>query len=194
MTLANHRDVIDIVTRRLGGGLADGFLDRLPGRLDDLLNSLWIDRIILFVGTRAWSRCRRHELHRSIVLLVKLDHHRLFGVTGQSQQHFDRRTTSVTLDQPRRCPERLLIGHLHDLGTRRLAAIGVRPLLRAALPEGARQDQVELGLNAKDLPASPRLKVMPPGGMCQYTVRLSSAAEIDAELLGWVKAAYAAAG
>ena len=63
-----------------------------------------------------------------------------------------------------------------------------------ALIGPATKDQVELGLNAKDLPASPRLKVMPPGGMCQYTVRLSSAAEIDAELLGWVKAAYAAAG
>ena len=63
-----------------------------------------------------------------------------------------------------------------------------------ALIGPATKEQVELGLNAKDLPASPRLKVMPPGGMCQYTVRLSSAAEIDAELLGWVKAAYAAAG
>ena len=63
-----------------------------------------------------------------------------------------------------------------------------------ALIGPATKDLVEVGLNAKDLPASPRLKVMPAGGMCQYTVRLGSAAEIDAELLGWVKAAYAAAG
>ena len=63
-----------------------------------------------------------------------------------------------------------------------------------ALIGPATKDLIELGLNAKDLPASPRLKVVPPGGMCQYTVRLGSAAEIDAELLGWVKAAYAAAG
>jgi len=63
-----------------------------------------------------------------------------------------------------------------------------------ALVGPATKDLIEVGLNAKDLPASPRLKVMPAGGMCQYTVRLGSAAEIDAELLGWVKAAYAAAG
>jgi hypothetical protein len=35
---------------------------------------------------------------------------------------------------------------------------------------------------------------MPPGGMCQYAVRLSRASEIDAELMAWVRAAYDAAG
>jgi hypothetical protein len=30
--------------------------------------------------------------------------------------------------------------------------------------------------------------------MCQYNVRLSDAGEIDAELLGWIRAAYDAAG
>ena len=58
----------------------------------------------------------------------------------------------------------------------------------------ATKEQIELGLNAKDLPASARLKVLPAGGMCQYSVRLSSAAEIDAELMGWVRAAFDAAG
>lgn len=58
----------------------------------------------------------------------------------------------------------------------------------------ATKDQVELGLNAKSLPASSRLKALPPGGMCQYSVRLSSLVEIDAELLGWVRVAYDAAG
>jgi Domain of unknown function (DUF5655)/Domain of unknown function (DUF4287) len=54
----------------------------------------------------------------------------------------------------------------------------------------ATKDQFELGLNAKSLPASPRLKALPPGGMCQYSVRLSKPREVDAELLGWVRAAY----
>jgi hypothetical protein len=58
----------------------------------------------------------------------------------------------------------------------------------------ATKDQIELGLNAKSLPASPRLKVLPPGGMCQYSVRLTKLGEVDAELLGWVRAAYDAAG
>jgi hypothetical protein len=58
----------------------------------------------------------------------------------------------------------------------------------------ATQTQVELGLNAKGLPANPRLKTMPAGGMCHCTVRLASAAEVDADLLAWLRAAYDAAG
>ena len=58
----------------------------------------------------------------------------------------------------------------------------------------ATKDQIELGLNAKSLAASPRLKALPPGGMCQYSVRLSKPGDVDAELLGWVRAAYDAAG
>ena len=58
----------------------------------------------------------------------------------------------------------------------------------------ATKDQIELGLNAKSLPASSRLKALPPGGMCQYSVRLSKLGEVDSELLGWVRAAYDAAG
>jgi hypothetical protein len=58
----------------------------------------------------------------------------------------------------------------------------------------ATKDSVEIGFNAKDLPAHPRLKVVPPGGMCQATTRISSAAEVDAALKGWLKRAYDAAG
>ncbi len=58
----------------------------------------------------------------------------------------------------------------------------------------ATKDAVELGLNVRDLPTAPRLKVIPPGGMCQYAVRISTPAEIDAELLGWIRSAYEAAG
>ena len=57
----------------------------------------------------------------------------------------------------------------------------------------ATKDQIELGLNATGLTASARLKALPAGGMCQYAVRLSSASEIDAELMAWVRAAYDAA-
>jgi len=58
----------------------------------------------------------------------------------------------------------------------------------------ATRDQIEIGLNAKDLPADARLKAMPPGGMCQYTVRLARVAEVDAALQGWLQRAYDAAG
>jgi hypothetical protein len=58
----------------------------------------------------------------------------------------------------------------------------------------ATKDQIELGLNAKSLPASARLKALPAGGMCQYSVRLATLGDVDAELLGWVRVAYDAAG
>ena len=71
--------------------------------------------------------------------------------------------------------------------------VSLRRKKQFALLGPATQTQLEVGLNHKDLPAHPRLKVMPAGGMCQYTVRLSSAAEIDADLQGWLRAAYDAA-
>ena len=58
----------------------------------------------------------------------------------------------------------------------------------------ATQTQIEIGLNARGLPADARLKVVPPGGMCQYALRLSAASELDAELLACLRAAFDAAG
>ena len=58
----------------------------------------------------------------------------------------------------------------------------------------ATKDALELGLNVKSLPDDPRLKAQPPGKMCNYTVRFGSEAEIDKTLVGWIKAAYDAAG
>ena len=71
--------------------------------------------------------------------------------------------------------------------------VSLRRKKQFAMLGPATRDQLELGLNAKGLPASARLKALPPGGMCQYAVRLSKASEIDAELLTWVRAAYDAA-
>ena len=58
----------------------------------------------------------------------------------------------------------------------------------------ATKECVEIGLNAKDLPPHSRLKVQPPGSMCQATTRISSAAEVDPLLKKWLKQAYDAAG
>ena len=99
--------------------------------------------------------------------------------------------------------------HLRTLHERVMAAVGQLGAFEAATKKAnvslrrkkqfatlgpATKDQIELGLNAKGLPASPRLKVIPPGGMCQYSVRLSKLDEIDAELMGWVRVAFDAAG
>jgi hypothetical protein len=42
----------------------------------------------------------------------------------------------------------------------------------------------------KGTPGTSRLEALPPDGMCQYRVRLASAAEVDRELLAWIRRAY----
>ena len=74
------------------------------------------------------------------------------------------------------------------------AYVSLRRKKQFAMVGPATKEQIEIGLNAKSLPADARLKALAPGGMCQYAVRLSSAVEIDAALMAWVRAAYDAAG
>jgi hypothetical protein len=54
--------------------------------------------------------------------------------------------------------------------------------------------RVDLGLNLKDVKPPARIVAQPPGGMCQYKVKLTAASDVDAELIGWVRRAYDAAG
>ena len=58
----------------------------------------------------------------------------------------------------------------------------------------ATNTRVEVGLNVKGLQAGDRLLEQPAGRMCNYIVRLTDAGEADAELIGWIKAAYETAG
>jgi|JI6StandDraft_1071083.scaffolds.fasta_scaffold292714_1 hypothetical protein len=72
--------------------------------------------------------------------------------------------------------------------------ISLRRKKQFAMVGPATQSLIEIGLNAKDLPAHPRLKPLPPGGMCQASMRIGNLAEADAMLLGWLRHAYDAAG
>ena len=54
--------------------------------------------------------------------------------------------------------------------------------------------RVDVGLNMKGVAATDRLLAEKPGGMCQYKVKLASPSEVDAELVGWIRQAYDAAG
>lgn len=58
----------------------------------------------------------------------------------------------------------------------------------------ATKTQVEVGLNMKGVKPTNRLQELPAGGMCNYKVRVGAASEVDAELIGWIKTAYDAAG
>ena len=73
---------------------------------------------------------------------------------------------------------------------RRKTYLSLRRKKQFAMLGPATKEVIEIGLNVKSLPTHARLKALPPGGMCQYAVRLSSVAEIDAALLGWIRAAY----
>ncbi|MGH6951163.1 MAG: DUF5655 domain-containing protein [Vitreimonas sp.] len=55
-------------------------------------------------------------------------------------------------------------------------------------------DRFELGINLKDDISDTRVKIVPPGGMCQYIVPLTSADEVDAKLIAYIRRAYDAAG
>ena len=72
--------------------------------------------------------------------------------------------------------------------------LSLRRKKQFAMVGPATKDAIEIGFNAKDLPPHARLKVLPPGGMCQVTTRIGTAQEIDAALKGWLKRAYDAAG
>ncbi|MGD9954675.1 MAG: DUF5655 domain-containing protein [Candidatus Nanopelagicales bacterium] len=72
--------------------------------------------------------------------------------------------------------------------------VSLRRKKQFAMVGPATKDLVEIGLNVKDLPDSARLKAMPAGSMCSYTLRIGTAKEVDAELKRWLKAAYDAAG
>jgi hypothetical protein len=72
--------------------------------------------------------------------------------------------------------------------------ISLRRKKQFAMVGPATKDLVEIGFNSKDLPPHPRLKLLPPGGMCQATTRIGAAAEVDAVLQSWLKKAYDAAG
>lgn len=55
-------------------------------------------------------------------------------------------------------------------------------------------ERFELGLNLKDEVDDPRVKPLPPGGMCQYVVAMTDAASVDAKLIAIIRRAYDSAG
>ena len=71
--------------------------------------------------------------------------------------------------------------------------ISLRRKKQFAMVGPATKELIEIGLNAKDLGPHQRLKMLPPGGMCQATTRIGNTDEIDALLKGWLKQAYDAA-
>jgi hypothetical protein len=72
--------------------------------------------------------------------------------------------------------------------------VSLRRTKQFATVTPATKTRVDVGLNMKGVPATARLTELPAGGMCQYRVSLTATAEVDDELMGWVRQAYASAG
>ncbi len=68
--------------------------------------------------------------------------------------------------------------------------VSLRRKKQFAMIGPAGKGRVELGLNMKDIKPTSRLMAMPPGGMSQYTVDLTSPGEVDKELIGWIRKAF----
>ncbi len=95
---------------------------------------------------------------------------------------------------------------IHDAVMKRLAAFGefeiapkktyvsLRRKKQFAMVGPATNTRVEVGINAKDLKPTARLEAEKPKSMCDFKVKLTSADQVDDELIGWIKKAYDSAG
>lgn len=54
----------------------------------------------------------------------------------------------------------------------------------------ATNTRVEVGLNMSSVAGPDRLEALPAGQMCPYKVRLTEVAQVDAELVAWLRRAY----
>ena len=68
--------------------------------------------------------------------------------------------------------------------------VSLRRKKQFAMVGPATNTRVEVGLNMKGVPGTARLEALPPGGMCQYRVRLAETGDVDKELLAWIRRAY----
>lgn len=91
-----------------------------------------------------------------------------------------------------------LLSAIHEFGPFEIAPkktyVSLRRKKQFAMIGPATKTRVEVGLNMKGIPPTSRLMPMPPGGMCQYKVNVTDAAQVDPELIGWVRQAYDHAG
>ncbi len=90
-----------------------------------------------------------------------------------------------------------LMARIADLGPFEVAPKKANVSLRrskqfALLGPGSRS-RLEVGVNHRTAPATPRFEALGPGKMCTHRTFVTTADEIDDELLAFVRAAYEAA-
>jgi hypothetical protein len=91
-----------------------------------------------------------------------------------------------------------VMAELHTFGEFEIAPkkgyVSLRRKKQFAMIGPGSKQRLEIGINHKQLSGSARLEAQSPGGMCQYKVFLTHPEEVDAELLGWLQAAFDSAG
>lgn len=91
-----------------------------------------------------------------------------------------------------------LMAEIAQLGAFEIAPkkgyLSLRRKKQFAMIGPATNTRIEVGLNMKGVEATTRLAEMPSGGMCNYKVKVTDVAEVDAELMAWIKRAYESAG
>lgn len=74
------------------------------------------------------------------------------------------------------------------------AYVSLRRKRQFAMIGPATNSRIEIGLNMKGIDGDGRLLAQPPGGMCQFKVKISSINEVDAQLIDWIRTAYDQSG
>ena len=91
-----------------------------------------------------------------------------------------------------------LMEHINQFGDFEVAPkkgyVSLRRKKQFAMIGPATHTRVEVGINAKGLEPGERLIELPPGGMCNYKVKLSSVEEVDSGLINWIKQGFDSAG
>lgn len=91
-----------------------------------------------------------------------------------------------------------IMSRIHGLGEFEISPkktyLSLRRKKQFAMVGPATNSRIEVGINMKGVDGTDRLLAQPEGGMCQYKVKITSADEVDDELINWIKIAFESAG
>jgi hypothetical protein len=131
--------------------------------------------------------------------------HYVLKSDGASAAQASGKTAATVLDEIYAGPK----AHLRPIHDRIMAAlegfgpfeiapkkgyVSLRRKKQFAMVGPATNTRVEVGLNMKGTTATERLVALPAGQMCQYKIKIADVAEVDGELVTWMRQAFDAAG